>query len=76
MSGFEFNIADIVALLAVVAVIVLALRSVIRGGALSCSDCNGDCGCCGQVCTNPKLKLSKEQEAELEELTRKYEATE
>ena len=72
MFGFEINVADIVVLLAVVAVLALAIRSVARGGALDCSSCNGDCGGCGGVCTNPKLKLTKEQEAELDELTKKY----
>ena len=72
MFGFEFNMADIVALLFVVAVVVLALRSVLHGGALDCSNCNGDCSGCGGTCTNPRLRLSKEQLAELDELTRKY----
>ena len=72
MDWFTFNVADIVALLAVVAVVALALRSVIKGGALDCSSCNGNCGGCTGTCVNPKLRLSKEQLAELDELTKKY----
>ena len=72
MFGFEFNLADIVALLFVVAVVGLALWGTLRGGALDCSNCNGDCSGCGGTCVNPKLRLSKQQLAELDELTRKY----
>ena len=73
MFGFDINMADIVVLLVLVAVIALALRSVVRGGALDCSNCNGDCSGCGGTCVNPKLKLSKQQLAELDELKQKYE---
>ena len=72
MLGLGFNMADVIVLLAVIAVVGLALRSVIKGGALDCSSCNGDCGGCGGTCRNPKLKLSKEQLQELDELDRKY----
>ena len=73
MDWFPFNVADIVALLFVVALVALAVRGIRRGGALDCSSCNGDCGGCGGTCVNPQLKLSKEQLAELDELTEKYE---
>ena len=72
MYWFGFNVADIVALLAVVAVVALALRSIVKGGALDCSSCSGDCGGCGGACANPRLKLSKEQEAELDALKKEY----
>ena len=72
MDWSSINVADIVALLFVVAVVALALRAVIKGGALDCSTCNGDCGGCSGTCVNPKLRLSKEQLAELDELTKKY----
>ena len=72
MAMAAFNVADVVALLAVIAVVALALRSVIKGGALDCSTCTGDCGGCGGTCSNPKLRLSKEQLAQLDELDREY----
>ena len=75
MSGMPFSMADVVALLFVVAVVALALRSVVKGGALDCSTCNGDCGGCGGVCKNPKLKLSKERLAQLDEIDRMYEVS-
>jgi len=75
MSWLAENVGNIVALLFVVVVVGLALRSVVSGGALDCSTCSGDCGGCGGSCKNPQLKLSKEQLAALDELDRKYEAT-
>ena len=75
MEWFSFNVADVVALLFVVAVVALAVRGIVRGGALDCSSCNGDCGGCGGSCVNPRLRLSKEQLAELDELDRKYGVT-
>ena len=72
MSWFAANVGNIVALLFVVVVVGLALRSVIRGGALDCSSCSGDCGGCGGSCKNPQLKLSTEQLAQLDELDREY----
>ena len=71
MDWFPFNVADIVALLFVVALVALAVRG-LRRGALDCSSCSGDCGGCSGACTNPQLRLSKEQLAELDELTEKY----
>ena len=67
-----FGMQDVVALLFVILVVGLALRGVIKGGALDCSTCNGDCSGCGGTCGNPKLKLSEEQLQELDELDRKY----
>ena len=75
MVWSAFNAADVVALLFVIAVVALAIRSIAKGGALDCSSCNGDCSGCGGTCKNPKLKLSKEQLAQLDELDRKYGVT-
>ncbi len=75
MNWLAANVGEIVALLFVVVTVGLALRSVVSGGALDCSTCNGDCGGCGSTCKNPKLKLSKEQLAQLDELDKKYEVT-
>lgn len=72
MEWLTSNLGNIVALLFVVIVVGLALRSVVSGGALDCSSCNGECGGCGGTCKNPQLKLSKEQLDKLDELDRKY----
>ncbi len=72
MFGIAFGAVDIAILLIVALLAVLALRSIVKGGALDCSTCNGDCSGCGGTCKNPQLKLSKEQLQELDELDRKY----
>ena len=72
MEWLTNNLGNIVALLFVVIVVGLALRSVVSGGTLDCSSCNGECGGCGGTCKNPQLKLSKEQLDKLDELDRKY----
>lgn len=72
MDWLTANAGNIAALLFVIVTVGLALRSVIRGEALDCSTCNGDCGGCGGSCKNPQLKLSKQQLQELDELDRKY----
>lgn len=72
MEWIAANAGNIAALLFIVAVVALALRGVLKGGALDCSTCNGDCGGCGGSCRNPKLKLSKQQLDQLDELDRKY----
>lgn len=72
MYWLGINVADIVVLLVVVAVVALALRSIVKGRALDCSSCSGDCGGCGGTCANPRLKLSKEQKAKLDALTKEY----
>ena len=72
MEWIAANAGNIAALLFIVAVVALALRGVLKGGALDCSTCNGDCGGCGGSCRKPKLKLSKQQLDQLDELDRKY----
>lgn len=72
MDWIAANAGNIVALLFVALVVGFALNSVIRGHALDCSSCSGDCGGCGGSCKNPKLKLSQEQLAQLDELDSKY----
>ena len=72
MEWLTSNLGNIVALLFVVIVVGLALRSVVSGGALDRSSCNGECGGCGGTCKNPQLKLSKEQLDKLDELDREY----
>ena len=72
MSWLADNMGNIVALLFVFAVVALALWGVFHGKAFDCSTCSGNCGGCGGACGNSKLKLSKEQEAQLDELTARY----
>ena len=72
MFGIAFGAVDIAILLIVALLAVLALRSIVKGDALYCSTCNGDCSGCGGTCKNPQIKLSKQQLQELDELDRKY----
>lgn len=72
MEWIATHTADIVVLLILAVVVLLALRSVITGGGLDCSSCNGDCTGCGGTCKNPQVMLSKEQLAALDELDRTY----
>jgi|GEM_PF-3244686 len=69
MEWLVENIPNAIVLLLVAALVVLAVRSIVRGGALNCS---GDCGDCGASCGSPRLRLSKEQLDRLDELDREY----
>ncbi len=70
MEWLVENIPNAIVLLLVAALVVLAVRSIVRGGALNCSgDCGGECG---GSCESPRLKLSKEQLARLAELDEEY----
>ena len=73
MEWIAQNLPNIVVLLVLAVVLGLAARSVVSGGALDCSTCNGDCGGCQGSCSNPKLKLSRKQLDQLDELDKKFE---
>lgn len=72
MEPIPINVADIVVLAIIVAIVALIVRGMLRGTIKSCDcdSCGGNCGSCGNRCAIPRIRLSKEQVDELDELTR------
>ena len=65
------NLVDIPILAVLAAVIALIVRGMLRGTIRTCdsASCSGNCGSCGSKCATPRLKLSREQIAQLDALT-------
>ena len=65
------NLVDIPILAVLAIVIVLIVRGMVRGTIRTCdsTSCGGDCGSCGSRCATPRLKLTREQIAQLDALT-------
>lgn len=65
------NLVDIPILTVLAAVIALIVRGMLRGTIRTCdsASCSGNCGSCGSKCATPRLKLSREQIAQLDALT-------
>ena len=65
------NLVDIPILAILATVIVLTIRGMVRGTIRTCdsTSCSGNCGSCGSRCATPRLKLSREQIAQLDALT-------
>ncbi len=53
---------DAIVVIALVAVLTLIIRGMLRG---TIKNCEGNCGSCGQACSAPRLRLTAEQEAQL-----------
>ena len=65
------NLVDIPILTILATVIVLIVRGMLRGTIRTCdsTSCSGNCGSCGRRCATPRIKLSREQIAQLDALT-------
>ena len=65
------NLVDIPILAILATVIVLIVRGMLRGTIRTCDSagCSGNCGSCGSRCATPRIKLSREQIAQLDALT-------
>lgn len=65
------NLVDIPILAILATVIVLIVRGMLRGTIRTCdsTSCSGNCGSCGSRCATPRIKLSREQIAQLDALT-------
>ena len=72
MGSIPLTTADAVVLTIVITVVALILRGMLRGTIRTCdsTSCSGECGSCGSQCKAPRIKLSREQVAQLDELTR------
>ncbi len=66
------NLVDIPILVVLAAVIALIVRGMLRGSIKTCdsSSCSGNCGSCSSQCDAPRIKLSREQIAQLDALTK------
>lgn len=60
--------ADVIVISVLVIVLVLIVRGMWRG---TIKGCDGDCGSCGHACSTPRLHLTPEQQAQLDELDKK-----
>ena len=67
------NVADLVVLSIICAIVTLIVRGMMRGTIRTCdsTSCAGECGSCGHVCATPRLQLSEEQLKQLRELDQK-----
>lgn len=65
------NLVDIPILAILATVVVLIVRGMLRGTIRTCDSavCSGNCGSCGSRCATPRIKLSREQIAQLDALT-------
>jgi hypothetical protein len=72
MGPIPINVADIIVLAVIVAIVALIVRGMLRGAITSCDcgSCSGNCGSCGSTCATPRIRLTKEQLDELDTLTR------
>lgn len=72
MAGVSLNMTDVAVLAVLAAVIAAIVRGMLRGSIRSCDEgsCAGDCAACHGECTMPQLRLTKEQQDELDALTR------
>ncbi len=67
------NVADIVVLSIIIGICALIVRGMLRGSIRTCdpASCSGNCGSCGTQCATPRLRLTKEQMAQLDALDQK-----
>lgn len=67
------NVADIVVLSIIIGICALIVRGILRGSIRTCdpTSCSGNCGSCGTQCATPRLRLTKEQMAQLDALDQK-----
>ena len=65
MAWIVGNGTTIVVLLAVLTVVYLIIRSMIRNKGLGCDGCSGECAGCKGACTAKPIKLTDEQRARL-----------
>ena len=73
MAIVDLNGADAIIICILIALMTSIIRGMLRGYIRTCGGgCNGNCSGCGGACVNPKLRLSNEQLAELDELDRKF----
>ena len=59
---------DAIVVIALVAVLTLIIRGMLRG---TIKSCEGNCGSCGHACSTPRLKLTAEQEAQLAQIDKR-----
>ena len=73
MGPIPLNLADVIVLSVVIALVVLIVRGMLRGTIRPCDPaiCSGSCESCGSQCASPRIHLTKEQLDELDALTRK-----
>ncbi len=64
------SVADIVVILCLVAVVVFIIRGMRKGSIRTCDSgsCGGNCAGCAGGCATPRIRLSREQKRQLEEL--------
>ena len=72
MQQLSLNLADVIVLAIIVSIVALILRGMLRGTIKTCdsASCAGDCGSCGSRCATPRIKLTREQRAQLREIDR------
>lgn len=61
------NLSTALVLLVVIGIVILAIRSIIKGKKNGHSSCGGDCGCCGShsLCQKPQSFFEEYQKKEL-----------
>ncbi len=71
------NIADLVVLSIICAIVALIVHGMMRGTIKTCdsASCAGNCAACGHVCATPRITLSEEQLEQLRELDQKGSAS-
>ncbi len=64
------NVADVVVIVLLVAVVAFIIRGMCKGSIRTCDSrsCGGNCAGCTGGCATPRIRLSREQERQLEEL--------
>ncbi len=73
MQQLSLNLADVVVLSIIIGVVALIVRGMLRGTIRTCdsASCSGNCGSCGSQCASPRIKLTREQRAQLREIDRR-----
>lgn len=71
MANLPVSAADVVVMSAILAVVTLILRGMLRGSIRTCdsASCGGMCAGCSKACGSHRLALSKEQQEQLTLLT-------
>ena len=64
------SVADIVVIALLVAVVAFIIRGMHKGSIRTCdsASCGGNCAGCAGGCATPRIRLSREQKRQLEEL--------
>lgn len=71
----SMGIADVIVVAVLVVVVALIIRGMRRGSIRTCDEgsCGGSCATCLGGCATPRIRLTKEQERQLEALRVKSE---